>query len=170
MLPFAVLLATYGFGYLLSLPKKFRLLTVSVFYLAIILQFVFFLSDYFTNYPARVYGWFNYNIPGALEAVLEEQNRKKSDFVYLDNKIHFIEKYWQFFLKKNKREELTARTVYFDPNSPKLPPLLPNSLLLYRFDNIGNQPTADAKLSLVKYILEPDRITSFYLYYFPANQ
>lgn len=166
MLPFAVLLAAYGFQYILFSAKKIRIFAGGVLYLAIVAQFVYFLSDYFTDYRTRFYGWFNYNIPDAMEAVIEDYSPSNESLIYLDNKIPFAERYWQFFTKKHNRKDLQQVAVFFDSKTQHPQFFAPGSLAIYRFDSPSNYPD---HLILTKYIPEPDKTISFYLYRLVQN-
>lgn len=165
MLPFACLIATYGVRYLFSFKSRTRGF-IGVILLAIIgLQFVFFLTDYFSGYRVRSYGWFNYNIPDSLERLIEQDNAGKVNKIYLDSNIYFIERYWRFFLIKHKQEILLDKTLYYDPMNIDQQNLESNSLLYLRFDRMDAlQTTYKYQFRKVNTILEPDGFPSFYIY------
>lgn len=160
ILPFAALIATFGIRFLLNLRLKVWRWVVSLLLTAIPLQFIYFANGYFTNYPARSYAWFNYNIPGALEEVIKQDKNKNFNRIYLDNQVYFIDRYWRFFTVKHNKEKLLLKTDYIDPtNINSLPN---NSLLLARFDHLTSLSMLQEVPSI---ILEPDGTASFYIYH-----
>lgn len=162
MLPFAIIIATYGIKLLLDQKNKFwKFLAVGLI-AAMILQFSYFVNDYFNKYRIRSYNWFNYNIPNALEKVITEDTKVSVDVIYLDNRIYFIDRYWKFYLIKNKKEELFTKTSFYNPLFQDFNFIPNNSLILSRFDHFSRLQKSHAKT--VEEILEPDGFTSFYIY------
>lgn len=157
ILPFAAIIATKGLQFLLNSYSKTWQWLASLLLLAAVLQFTYFLSDYFTDYRVRSYGWFNYNIPGALEKTLEEDQKISTSGIYLDHGVYFIDRYWRFYLIKHHQEDVVNKTHYIDPTNFSLPA---NILLLLRYDhtNLSSVPKE------VIPIVEPDQAVSFYLY------
>lgn len=165
MLPFACLIATYGMRYLFSFKNRTRSF-IGVILLAIIgLQFIFFLTDYFSDYRVRSYSWFNYNIPHSLEALLGQNKEDKVNKIYLDGDIYFIDRYWRFFLIKHQQEILLNKTLYYDPRYVGQQTLEANSLLHSRFDHtVELEATDTSGIRKVNTVLEPDGFPSFYIY------
>lgn len=163
ILPFAVLLVTYGVNYLLNHHLNFFKILAVVLLILIPLQFSFFLADYFTNYRKRSFSWFNYNISGTLEEVIKQNNLQANTKIYLDNKTWFIERYWKFYLIKNGRTDLLSKTEYYtDINLDELPK---GSILEYRFDNLAlAQKIQGSNFRKIKEITEPDGTVSFFIY------
>ena len=160
ILPFAAIIATYGIKFLLSFNQKLLKIFCILLIMAILLQFTFFLNDYFGNYRARSYGWFNYHIPGSLEAILDKEKKKPINNIYLDNQVYFIDRYWKFYLIKYKKEELLLKTFYINPKQVDATDLPSGSLLHFRFDH---QPLSLP--SNLQSIPEPDGSDSFFIIY-----
>ncbi|MBI2196323.1 glycosyltransferase family 39 protein [Candidatus Daviesbacteria bacterium] len=163
ILPFAALLATLAVKFLLNTGRqKWRILCLFLM-ISIFVQFTYFLYDYFNGYRARSYTWFDYDILGALQIVLDENSKKPADFFYFDSKIYYYtDRYWRFLLIERNREDLVAKTFYFDPLY--LQNFQHDSLSVYRFDHTVNQSLQSSSSRLIRNILEPDGFPSFYIY------
>lgn len=163
ILPFAVLLATYGASHLLAHKFRFFKILAVLLLILIPIQFSFFLKDYFTGYRERSYTWFNYNIPGILEEVIKQDNLQSHSRIYIDNRTWLIQPYWKFYLIKNNRTDLLSKTEYYtDINLNELPK---GSLLEYRFDNLAlKQQIQGSNFRKIKEITEPDGFVSYFLY------
>lgn len=163
ILPFASLLATLAVKTLWQARRKAEQILAIVLLAATVLQFTYFLNDYFISYRARSYVWFDYDILGALQVVLDENSKKPADFIYFDSKIYYyIDRYWRFLLIERNREDLIAKTSYFDPSY--LQNFQHNSLSVYRFDHTVDQSLQSSTSRLIRTILEPDGFSSFYIY------
>lgn len=164
ILPFATLLIVYGVNFLLSRKNVLLRIICYLLLVTIPLQFGYFGYDYLTKYRIRSYEWFKYNIPGALEAVINIDQQESTTAIYLDNRIEFIDRYWKFYLLKYKEEELFKKTFYFDTRDIK-PELLPqNSLLVYHFDHINGLIDSIGSFQKVQTIYEPDGTSRFYIF------
>src|SRR3989344_2639607 len=161
ILPSAILLAVSGIRFLLNFRNKVGKVLAIILLAIIPLQFGLFISTYYGDYRNQSYTWFNYDIPGGLETVIGQSQQKPTDSIYLDNKVHFIDRYWKFYIIKNHSEDLISKTNYFDSQYLDLKSLPTNSLLLYRFDSINSQ---QSRINLTEKIREPDGFTSFYIY------
>lgn len=164
ILPFATLLATFGVEFLFTKGKNVLKYIGVLTLIAIVIYFYYFLNDYFNDYPKRVYNWFNFNIPNALETAIKIDKEKKIQYFYLDNKVYFIDRYWKFYLLKHNKENLLNKTFYFNPDNLDPRSLPKNSLLIYRFDHLRNIQGLDQITDFKSEIREPDGLTSFYLY------
>lgn len=164
MLPFATLLAVYGVQLLLSTKNNLLHVTCYLLLITLPLQFSYFVFDYFKDYRIRSYSWFRYNIPAALEAVIDEDTKRPLYAINLDDRIDFIDRYWRFFLIKHNREDLLEKTYYFDPYFSDLKSFPKNSLLLYNFDHVGNADNKKDSFRKTKDIFEPDGTSRFYIY------
>lgn len=164
ILPFATLLATLGVKVLLSSNLNNLRFFCIILLILIPMQFSLFLYDYFNDYRARSYLWFDYNILGALDGVLEEDNKNKANAIYFDSRIYYYtDRYWKFNLIKHNKEDLLDKTQFFDPLfKNKL--YESNTILLYRFDHINTLPLQEPQFRLVRTISEPDGVISFYIY------
>lgn len=165
ILPFATLLATLAIKFLLSTrQKKWKVLGI-ILLIAIPWQFAYFLYDYFNDYRARSYVWFDYDIPGALEVVLKEESIRPANFIYFDSRIYYYtDRYWRFNLIKHNREDLLGKTFFFDPLAPNPQLFGLNTIMLYRFDHVSNLPVQIPPMRLIRTILEPDGMVSFYIF------
>lgn len=162
ILAFAAIIATYGLKFLLTFGKFGKIFSMSLF-LACFLQFGYFLYDYFGEYKTRSYSWFNYNIPGALETIIEEDTNDSLSNIYLDNQIYFIDRYWKFYALKHQKEDILLKTYYINPLEVEMGNLPTNSVLLYRYEH--KQPQATFSPNILKVIEEPDGARSFYEIY-----
>jgi hypothetical protein len=136
-------------------------LLVAVLLMLSLIQFVYFVNDYFNNYPKISYVGFNYNIPGAFEKLISNADENIPNTIYIDNKIPFADRYWQFYLIKHHREALQNKTIFFDSSNPRLTQFASQSIILYRFDSVEQQ---QPMFNLLEKIKEPDSFVSFYLY------
>ncbi len=161
ILPFAVIVAVYGIKFLLSQRKNIFLLFLL---LLIPFQFSYFIYDYFTDYRVRSYEAFRYNLPGALESVVTESEKKETAGIYLDSRIWNINRYWQFVLLKHRQEPLLTKTEYFDPQEVELNKIPPNSLILYHFNHVDGQKKELGPFTKVREVVEPDGTSRFFIY------
>ncbi|MCL5783835.1 MAG: glycosyltransferase family 39 protein, partial [Patescibacteria group bacterium] len=163
MLPFAALAATLGFKTLWSKKGLWRLLCLGLVICGLI-QFTFFLNDYFRNYPLRSYKDFRYNIPGALESVIKQEGNFSGQTIYLDKRVEFIDRYWKFYLLKHHRLDLLPQTVYLLPDLIDTDKLNSNSILLLNYNNVDGLKENLGSFRKINTILEPDKTSSFYIY------
>jgi 4-amino-4-deoxy-L-arabinose transferase-like glycosyltransferase len=116
--------------------------------LAMPLQFSQFSRDYFGDYRKRSSNWLDGNIRGALEELVERDQRARAPYIYFaqlrsthgeaDTRNRWMETYWTFYLTKHERRELLTRSRQFD--AAKIDSVPAGSLVLA---NIGD-PVADA--------------------------
>ncbi len=143
LLPFAVLIATYGLQQLLA-AERARWRVVGACALALVpLHFGFFYVDYFTDYRVSSAVWFGGNRRGALEEILAREPRHDTSAVYLSTNLQYIDAYWRFYLLKHDRLDLLPRTVYFDSQSLDVRAVPARSLLL----TARKDPAAEALVS-----------------------
>lgn len=161
ILPFAIILAIYGFKFLSqSKNTLFRLITILLL-IAIPLQFVYFIDDYLGGYRTRSYAWFNYNIPSALQSILDQSPQK----IYLDDQVHFIDRYWKFYAIKNKRIDLLFKTEYVSNILRSPDSIKTESILMLRYDRMNTvKDLSNSGFNLSNKIFEPDETVSFYIY------
>jgi len=125
MLPFAILLAAGGVEYLVAARASALRAAAVVMLCAAPVQFSSFYRDYMSAYRIRSAYWFEGNIRGAIDEIIDRDNdaatRTRSGealterTVYLSTTVPWIEWYWRLYLIKHAREDLLKRTVYFDP-------------------------------------------------------
>jgi hypothetical protein len=118
ILPFAILLATFGVRRLMaSDARAWRAVTIAAL-VAMPLQFGYFVRDYFTTYPLYAFGWFGGNTPGAVEKVLALDAAHPVPAVYLSKKIAYARERWEFYLARDGRVDLLAKTRMLNPDDP----------------------------------------------------
>ncbi len=162
VIPFLILLATYGASYLLKSKDKHLKILLSILLITSAIQFGFFLHDYHGDYRTRSYGWFNNNIGGAMEAGIAATAAHQSQLLYIDNRIPFASLYSKFFQIKLGRD-LEKNQVFFDSSSPNTSSFLPNSILIV---TAAAAPplTTIPNLTKLQVITEPDDTVSFYIF------
>ena len=89
----------------------------------------YFMNDYFTSYRLNSFGWFGGNIRGAVEKVEGLNASTPVKAIYLSPKIPYGIERWQFYLAKDGREDLFARTRVLDLDVP-LATMPPGSLFV----------------------------------------
>jgi len=97
-----------------------------------LVQFSVFYLDYFTRYQARSAFAFGGNIRGGLDEIVRREPVGDVRPVYLGTDVAFVDLYWRFYTTKYGREELLARTVYFDPRTIDPQAIPDRSLVLTR--------------------------------------
>jgi hypothetical protein len=122
-----------------------RLATVCLLALAVA-QFAGFWSDYYSDYRVRSSPWLGGNIRGALETIIDREQREPVPMVYfsplratsgvLDGRNSYLDAYWKFYLVKHNRPQLLARTAPFEPDNVRRIPS--GSLVLA---NVGDLTT-----------------------------
>jgi 4-amino-4-deoxy-L-arabinose transferase-like glycosyltransferase len=109
-------------------------------------QFGSFAADYFSDYRVRSGPWLGGNLRGALETLIDMDQRLHPSRVYfstlqssgglMDTRNRWMDAYWKFYLIKHHREELLGRTAHF--NQADLHNIAPGSLILA---NVGDLTT-----------------------------
>ena len=135
--------AVYAGGLTCERTKRWRLIAVGLA-VALVVQFVQFRDDYFTDYRVRSGEWFQRNVRGALEAIIERERHEDVPAVYLSSDIRWIDWYWRFYLIKHGRQEVLAKTVQFDPRAFDIQRVPAGSLLVLRAGDKDSDLVADA--------------------------
>lgn len=164
ILPFAIILTTFGAKFLIEQKKKIFRVACYFLLIAMPLQFSYFLYDYFADYRIRSYNWMKYNIPGALEEVISQETREPASYIFIDRRIEFVDRYWRFYLIKHNKEELLTKTIFFEPRDIVLEELSENSIILYNFNNVDGLKTEIGPFHKTANIFEPDGVSTFYVY------
>lgn len=164
ILPFAIIISVFGLDFLINEFPKHSKKIISVIVVLVLLQFIYFINDYYTDYRIRSYSMFKYNIPGALESILEDIRNDSSEKIYLSRDIDFIDRYWRFFVYKHQQTEILNRTYYFDPLTTNISLIPQGSLMLLRFDQLDENYKNNLQLKSYQEITEPDGFVSFYIY------
>ncbi|HUK36003.1 MAG TPA: hypothetical protein VLV86_18930, partial [Vicinamibacterales bacterium] len=116
ILPFAILLATYGVRRLMTSDVRWWRALAIVALIAMPIQFGSFMKDYFTTYRLNAYGWFGGNTPGAVEKVLALDAAHPASAVYLSKAIPYGRERWEFYLARDGRSDLLAKTRTLKPD------------------------------------------------------
>jgi len=127
LIPFTVLLATFGVEFLWSRrvgqqprPLRWQQAAAVALLALVALQFRSFASDYFNDYRLRSSTWLGGNLRGALENLIEMESQQKAPRIYfstlastgglMDIRNRWMDTYWRFYLIKHRREDLLARS------------------------------------------------------------
>ena len=165
MLPFAVLIATCGLEYLLAASRTTWRLAAVLIVVLVPVQFYFFYADYFTDYRVRSSPWFERNIRGALEAIIDRDGREHIPAVYFDTDIQWVNENWQLYLYKHRREDLRARSSSVHPKDLNLDTVPTSSLILVRSNPEAEAPLVGSHVvRKVETITEPDGTPSFSIF------
>lgn len=162
VIPFLVLLATYGASYLLRSKNQHLKALLAILLIASAVQFGFFLHDYHGDYRQRSYGWFNNNIGDAMEAGITAAAARQPRLLYIDNHIPFASLYSKFFRIKLGRD-LEKIPVFFDPSSSDISSFPSHSILIVTAE-AAPALIATTNLTKLQVITEPDGTASFYIY------
>jgi hypothetical protein len=129
-------------------PQRAWRATGLVLLAAVPLHFTFFTVDYFRDYPRGSAFWFGWNKRGAIEELLTRERQQPSPAVYVStHHISYIDAYWRLYLIKQGRQDLLARTVYFDAERDVVETIPAGSLVLAgRDDTSLLAPSIDAGL------------------------
>ncbi len=163
ILPFAIIISVFGLDFLINKFPKHSKKIIFFTVVLVLIQFTYFINDYYTNYRIRSYNIFKYNTPGALENILLQGGRDPSEKIYLSKDIDFIDRYWRFFIYKHSQSEIFDRTYYFDPLTINTDLIPSGSLILLRFDQMGGNYRNSLSFESYQEIAEPDGFISFYI-------
>lgn len=161
VIPFGVLLATYGVKFIFNSKEKLlKYLLLPILFLSVI-QFSFFLIDYYGNYKVESASMFNGNITGALEATIKGARLRNTDKIYIDNNINFSNLYFDF--AKNKYEFVSDNDpIFFDALKQDFSEFSKGSVIVIK---AGNAQKLGSGLEKIETIREPNGNESFYVYY-----
>jgi 4-amino-4-deoxy-L-arabinose transferase-like glycosyltransferase len=110
ILPFAILLATFGVRKLLRADSRTWRAVAMAALIAMPVQFAYFMTDYFTDYRLNSYGWFGGNIRAVVQTVLRMDAERHVPAIYLSPRIPYGVERWHFYLAEAGDERLLART------------------------------------------------------------
>ena len=100
VLPFGILLATYGIKFFLGQKDKIFKFVLWFIFAASLFQFVFFLTDYFGSYRSQSWRVFNGDVGGVMESALRSTKMREVQTIYLDKYIPHARFYYEFYEKK----------------------------------------------------------------------
>ena len=164
MLPFAVLIATSGVEALLLAPARRWRMVAACLLLACAWQFRRFHTDYFGDYRDRSGVWFGGNVRQGVVEIIQRDRQHPVPFVYLSSGIPYVDTYWDFYVIKHDRTELSHRTVYYDPKTAVLPAIPQRALLLCPIAETPPAANPSERLTRVSVITEPNGTPSFSLF------
>lgn len=157
VIPFAVLVAAYGVKFLLFQKDKIFKLLLSALMVISVLQFAVFLDDYFGNYRARSWFWFNGDVVGAYQKAITIADRENADRIYIDSNIYFAQNYFDF-VETKLGVDLATKRKFFDSHSQDFNEFDPGSVI------VTNKMVETTNFKIVDSTVEPDSSTSFYIY------
>jgi 4-amino-4-deoxy-L-arabinose transferase-like glycosyltransferase len=112
ILPFVTLATICGVRYALASRHRIaRAAAVTLVALAVV-QFGSFFHDYLTDYRSRSNFWFGGNLRGAIRDALDGPRDPRC--VFLDQRINFLEEYWNLYTRVYGRESFGVRPVFVD--------------------------------------------------------
>lgn len=161
LLPFGALIGTFGLERLLTSRARAARITAVALVVLIPAQFAYFYLDYLTNYRLRSAFWFNGNNRSALEEIIAADPQTSARPVYLADNIPFIPFYWKLYLIKHHREDLLARTVFFNLGNLDAANVPADSLILTSDDAVKRALIASGQFQQAKLIFDPDGTTPF---------
>ena len=156
ILPFGALAATVGVKYLLERGRAWKIVAWCL--LAIVpIHFGLFCREYFGAYRTQSAFWFEFNRRGAIEEILARDAEARAPAIFLSTRrIPYLPAYWQLYLIKHHREDLLARTRYFDAEALDVMQVPQGSLVLASRDDKALDPLiASGRLTIVRLIEEP---------------
>jgi 4-amino-4-deoxy-L-arabinose transferase-like glycosyltransferase len=156
VLPFGVLAAVFGVKYLIERGPGWRRLALCL--LAFVpVHFALFCVEYFGDYRVQSAFWFEFNRRGAIEEVLAREATDHPPAIYLSvQRTPYLDEYWRFYLIKNHREDLLARTRHFQADTLDVNEVPPGSLLLASRQDVSLEKlVAAGELKTVALIAEP---------------
>jgi 4-amino-4-deoxy-L-arabinose transferase-like glycosyltransferase len=155
LLPFGVLIATFGIQRLLSQSDRRRTAALGLLVM-VPLHFLAFELHYFGDYHRRSAFWFEWNRLGGLEQVIERASNNERPIFLSNGDDKMMEAYWRLALMKHHREALLQRTTYFDARQIGIADLPTGALLLInRRDAALAQAVASGQLHQLDAIPEP---------------
>ncbi len=165
VLPFGILLATVGINDFVSSPSALRRV-VCVCLLALMpFQFAHFYAGYFANYAPRTSSWFERNVRGGLETIIDRDQSERAPAIYLSSGIRWVDDKWRLYVIKHRREDLLARTRYVDGGALDLRAMPARSLVLSNAGDAFDVALAgDGGFTRIARIDEPDGRASFSIF------
>jgi 4-amino-4-deoxy-L-arabinose transferase-like glycosyltransferase len=162
LVPTGVLIAAAGFDLLFFRAGRAGQLIAVALLIWLPWQFDGFHRDYFGDYRARAAFWFNTNNRGAMTELIALHPPESGRRVYLADNIPFVRVYWPLFTRMQQREDLLARTIYFDPARVPVESIPAGSAVLtVAGDRIERELLRRSDIRAVKYTTEPDGTPTF---------
>jgi hypothetical protein len=146
VLPFAVLIATFGAAFLMRHQLRVVRLAGAFLLLAVPVQFAYFCEDYFNDYRIRSAYWFDpVNFRDVAARLIEASSTSRAR-IYLSEDLDDVSARWRFYLVKHQRQELLQRTSLFAAPTLDVAGVAPGSLLVLYANDPG-----------IRALLEPEK-------------
>jgi hypothetical protein len=162
LLPFVVLLATFGVRRMLRSTSTLSRAAVAAAMLVGVVQFAHFTGDYFGDYRLNSMGWFGSNLRGTVAEVLRRRETRPPDAVYVSSTIPYAIENWKLYLASHGREDWWPRVRAFDRRTD-VAAISPGSLVVEPED--GGRPVdasaAAPGLAKIAVVTAPDGGTRF---------
>jgi len=143
VLPFAVLIATFGALFLLRHSIRALRLSGMLLLLAMPVQFAFFCQDYFNDYRIRsAFAFDPANVRGIAEYLISSHSSGAVPPIYLSDDLDDVAARWRFYLIKHRREDMLTRSSLFTATGFDLRQAPAGSLLVL----YANDPSVPALL------------------------
>jgi hypothetical protein len=132
-LPFAVLIATWGFARLRDSQLHWVRAAALVLVAAMPLQFAGFYADYMGDYRLRSSGAFDYNVRGVAETLLARAHPEAR--IFLSRSLPSGRSHLQFAAAKTGKDPHSGRVALFDPTLVDVATFAPGSLVVGNLDD-----------------------------------
>ncbi len=143
VLPFVVLIATFGAAFLLRHSRRAVRLAGVLLLLAMPVQFAYFYQDYFNDYRIRsAFSFDPANFRGVAEYLISSNSSGQTPLLYLSEDLDDVAARWRFYLIKHRREDMLQRTSLFTAKGLDVHRVPPGSLLVL----YANDPAVPALL------------------------
>jgi 4-amino-4-deoxy-L-arabinose transferase-like glycosyltransferase len=156
VLPFVVLIATFGAAFLLRHPMGAIRLAGVLLLLAVPVQFADFYQDYFNDYRIRsAFSFDPANFRGVAEYLISSNSSGQTPLMYLSEDLDDVAARWRFYLIKHRREDLLQRTSLFAAKGLDVHRVPPGSLLvLYANDPAVPGLLGPEKSSVATFVMD----------------
>jgi 4-amino-4-deoxy-L-arabinose transferase-like glycosyltransferase len=118
LMPFGVLIAAHGAAWLARRPSRLARAVVIVLLAAMPISFTAFYRDYFDGHRLRSAFWFDpVNFRGVASRLLATDASVPWPAVYFAEDLDDVGARWNFYLMKANRQDLWARTRFYNPRA-----------------------------------------------------
>ena len=164
VLPFGVLIATFGIQRLLTVRGRWGRRGAVALLAMVPLHFAFFEGDYFIDYHRRAPFWFEWNHRGGIEQILALEAHDSRPVFLSNDRDPVMESYWQFAALKHRRMDLLRSPRYVDGQHADVATMPVGSLILTtRNDGPLLAAAASGTLKRLADIPEPGDVPYFIL-------
>jgi len=164
LLPFGVLMATFGIERLLAARARWSRATALALLAVVPLHFLFFEVHYFGDYHRRSAFWFEWNHLGGLEEVIAREAGTQRRVFLSNGDDAMMEVYWRLVLARHHRETLLEKTAYFDARQVGIDDLPRGALILINRNDTAPTPfVASGQLRQLVAIPEPGDLPYYFV-------